>query len=128
MLKPDAPVKVYLARGTTDLRKSFNSLAGLVRETLECDPLSGDFFVFCGRQRTLIKILYWDGTGFWVLTKRLARGTFPWPDAKDSRTTIDLRPDELDDLLGGIDLRRATWRRWWRQPTTPLPAPPPLAV
>lgn len=115
MLSAGVPVKVYLARGTTDLRKSFNSLAGLVRQGLQCDPLSGDLFVFCGRQRRSIKILYWDGTGFWVLAKRLARGTFPWPDAHDDRATVDLRPGELDELLGGIDLRRTTWRRRCRQ-------------
>lgn len=130
MLTFGPSVKVYLARGTTDMRKSFDTLAGAVREVLAEDPLSGHWFVFCGRRRHLVKILYWDGTGFWLFAKRLARGTFAWPEPADGRTTIELRPDELGALLGGIDLRKTTWRRWWREvPGTSvgrpaLPAPP----
>jgi transposase len=120
-------IKVYLARGTTDMRKSFDSLAGAVRELLAEDPLSGPLFVFCGRRRHMVKILYWDGTGFWLLAKRLARGTFAWPEPEDMRPVLELRPDELGALLGGIDLRRTTWRRWWRS-TEALPAPPQLPV
>lgn len=134
MLTLGPSVKVYLARGTTDMRKSFDTLAGAVREVLAQDPLSGHLFVFCGRRRHLVKILCWDGTGFWLLAKRLARGTFAWPEPEDGRATIELRPDELGALLGGIDLSRTTWRRWWRQPMgaaaapPTLPAPPELPV
>jgi transposase len=119
-------IKVYLARGTTDMRKQFDGLAGAVRELLALDPLSGHLFVFCGRRRHIVRILYWDGTGFWLMSKRLARGTFAWPEVTDDRASIELRPDELGALLGGIDLGRTTWQRWWRQPTGALPAPPPL--
>jgi transposase len=119
-------VKVYLARGTVDMRKSFDSLAGVVREILDEDPLSGHLFVFCGRRRHLIKILYWDSSGFWLVSKRLARGTFAWPDAEDDRPAIELRADELSALLGGIDLRQTTWRPWWRGARGTLPAPPAL--
>jgi len=114
-------IKVYLARGTTDMRKSFDGLAGEVRELLAQDPLSGHLFVFCGRRRHLVKVLYWDGTGFWLVAKRLARGTFVWPEVEDDRRSIELRPDELGALLGGIDLRRTTWRPWWRQSPPALP-------
>jgi len=126
MLTLGPAIKVYLARGTTDMRKSFDGLAGTVRELLAEDPLSGHLFVFCGRRRHIVKILYWDGTGFWLVSKRLARGTFSWPDAADARAAIELRPDELGALLGGVDLRRTTWRRWWRRPTAALPPPPVL--
>jgi transposase len=121
-------IKVYLARGTTDMRKSFDSLAGMVREVLAQDPLSGHLFVFCGRRRHLVKILYWDGAAFWLVAKRLARGTFAWPEAEDDRPTIELRPDELGALLGGVDLRRTTWRRWWRKAAASLPEPPALPL
>jgi transposase len=123
VLSADPTPRVYLVRGVTDLRKSFDALAGLVRESLEHDPLSGDLFVFCSRQRRLIKILYWDGTGVWVLAKRLDRGRYRWPKEHDLRAAIDMTQAELDELLGGIDLRRGAWRRVLR-PTPKLPAPP----
>lgn len=126
MLTLGPSIKVYLARGTTDMRKSFDGLAGAVRELLAEDPLSGHLFVFCGRRRHMVKILYWDGTGFWLVAKRLARGTFSWPEATDARPTIALRSDELGALLGGVDLDRTTWRPWWRRPAGTLPAPPAL--
>lgn len=128
MLTLGPSIKVYLARGTTDMRKSFDALAGAVRELLAQEPLSGHLFVFCGRRRHIVKILYWDGSGFWLVAKRLARGTFAWPDATDTRPAIELRPDELAALLGGVDLRRTTWRPWWRQTAGALPAPPALPV
>ncbi len=126
MLTLSPSTKVYLARGTTDMRKSFDALSGAVRATLEGDPLSGHLFVFLGRRRHLVKILYWDGSGFWVLAKRLARGTFAWPEVDDQRKTIELRPDELVALLGGVDLRRTTWRPWLRRAAGALPPPPAL--
>lgn len=126
MLTLGPQVKVFLARGTTDMRKSFDTLAGAVRETLDQDPASGHLFVFLGRRRHLIKILYWDGSGFWVLAKRLARGTFAWPEVDDERRAIELRPDELSALVGGVDLRRTTWRPWWRKAAGALPPPPTL--
>jgi transposase len=116
-------VRVYLAPGPTDMRKSFDTLSALAREVLERDPLSGHLFAFCGRRRTLIKILVWDGTGFWLFAKRLARGTFAWPAVPaDGARRIDLRPDELAALLSGIDLGSATRRRWWRKDPKALEA------
>ena len=123
MLTFGPTVKVYLARGTTDMRKGFDGLAGAVAEILEQDPSSGHLFVFCGRRRHLLKILYFDGSGYWILAKRLAKGTFAWPSADDDRPAIELRPDELSALLGGIDLDKTTWRPWWRRPQEPPPVP-----
>lgn len=128
MLTLGPTIKIYLARGTTDMRKGFDGLAGAVREVMAQDASSGHLFVFCGRRRHMIKILYFDGTGFWVLAKRLARGTFAWPTVDDDRQAIELRPDELSALLNGIDLRQTTWRPWWRQPASPAPPPPVLPV
>jgi len=130
MLTFGPSVKVYLARGTTDMRKSFDSLAGEVSSVLAQDPASGHVFVFCGRRKHLVKVLYYDGTGFLLLAKRLARGTFSWPEPDDDRKAIELRPDELSALLGGVDLRKTTWRPWWRRPpqvaAPPIPALPAL--
>lgn len=128
MLTLSPSVKVYLAVGTTDMRKGIDSLGGAVRTILGQEPTSGHLFVFCGRRRNMLKILYWDGSGFWLLAKRLARGTFAWPGPEDGRSVVDLRSDELSALLGGVDLQKTTWRRWWRQGATTLPPPPTLPV
>ena len=82
MLSWAAPVQIYLARGTTDLRRSVDGLAGLVRNAMERDPFSGHLFVFCNRRRDRVKILVFESSGFWVLYKRLEKGTFAWPDGE----------------------------------------------
>ncbi len=71
--------RVYLAAGATDLRKSFDTLAGVVRESLRLGPLSGHLFVFTNSRKNRIKILFWDNTGWWVCAKRLEVGTLAWP-------------------------------------------------
>ena len=80
MFQLGAATKIYLAAGVTDMRKSFDTLCGVVRSWQEdtrsaqaaeaIDPLSGHFFVFCNRRRDRIKILYFDGSGLWVCAKR----------------------------------------------------------
>ena len=74
---------VYLACGATDLRKSYNGLAAVIKLKFQLDPYSRCMFAFCNRRRTLIKILQWDGSGFWILMKRLDRDAFHWPDTPD---------------------------------------------
>jgi transposase len=69
-------LKVYLSIDAADLRKSFNGLYGLAEGVLKEDPRRGGLFVFTNQRRNRIKILYWDGTGLWVMTKRLEKGTF----------------------------------------------------
>lgn len=115
MLTLSPGVRVYVAPGATDMRKSFLGLAAATRQVLEQDPLSGHLFAFCNRRRTLLKILFWDGTGFWVLAKRLAKGTFAWPVAAPDATCVTLRPDELGCILGGLDLSDSARRAWWRR-------------
>src|SRR6202161_3889838 len=66
--------RIYLAAGTTDMRKSFEGLYGLVRDRLACDPLSGHVFLFSNAQRNRLKLLFWDGSGLWVCAKRLEKG------------------------------------------------------
>jgi transposase len=79
MLTLSPAVRIYLATGATDLRRSIDGLAALVRERFTLDPLSGHLFLFRNRRGDRIKILAWDQGGFWVLYKRLERGTFAWP-------------------------------------------------
>jgi transposase len=109
-----AATRVYLATGTTDLRKSFEGLYGLVRDQLSCDPLSGHLFLFTNAQRNRLKLLFYDGSGLWVCAKRLDRGRFRWPDIEGESVKVVLTPEELALLLGGIDLRHTEHRRWHR--------------
>jgi transposase len=79
MLSFTGGLKVFVALEPCDFRKSFNGLEGLVRERLGEDPRAGALFVFTNRRHTRLKILYWDGTGLWLLIKRFEKGTFAWP-------------------------------------------------
>ena len=118
MLTLGAPVRVYLAPGVTDMRKSFDGLIALTQRVLRMDPLSGHLFAFCNRRRTLMKLLVWDGSGFLLLAKRLERGTFAWPEADPGQDRITLTVEELNWILGGLDLDRVTPRSWWRRAPT----------
>lgn len=96
--------RVYLACGATDLRKSIDGLAVLVREGFNLDPFSSSLFVFCNRQRDKLKILHWDHNGFWLHYRRLERGKFQWPAKNSSPAPISYR--ELRWLLDGLSLKQ----------------------
>lgn len=108
---------IYLALGTTDLRKGFEGLSDFVKHQLKGDPLSGHLFAFTNRGRNRIKLLFWDGTGMWLLTKRIGKGRFSWPDVEGTPSTAALRDlyEELTLLLSGIDLERTRSRAGWRK-------------
>lgn len=114
MLSLDRGQRIFLAAGPTDMRKAFDGLSGLVRADLGRDPLSGELFVFCNAARNRLKILLFEGAGLWVLAKRLERGTFAWPAVPASGRRIELSPEELALLLGGLDARELSPRRWKR--------------
>jgi transposase len=97
-------VRIWLSTAPADMRKGFDSLAALVREHLGHDPLSGHLFLFVGRHRDRIKILYWDRDGFALWYKRLEEGTFRLPSAKSVGASVELKASELAMLLAGIDL------------------------
>ena len=84
MLSFAGGLRVFLAIEPCDLRKSFNGLHALAAERLGEDPRGGGLFVFCNRRRTRLKMLYFDGAGLWVFTKRLEEGTFSWPKAAEA--------------------------------------------
>jgi len=107
--------RIYLAAGTTDMRKGFEGLYGLVRDQLELEPLSGHIFIFSNAQRNRLKLLFWDGSGLWVCAKRLERGRFGWPQAEAGQNQVVLSHEELALLVGGIDLAGSKRRAWFRK-------------
>lgn len=114
MLSFGSSTRIFLVTGVTDMRKSFDALSAIVSGTLQHDPYAGHAYVFCNRLRNRLKILLWDRSGFLIVAKRLERGTFAWPQSAGA--TIDMTPEELTLLLGGIDLRGAKSRRWYQRP------------
>ena len=114
MLSFTGGLKVFVALEPVDLRKGYNGLEGLVSERLGEDLRQGALFVFTNRRHSRLKILYWDGTGLWLLIKRLEKGTFSWPKALDpGRVKLKLAPEALAMLTDGIDLRGGRLRPWY---------------
>lgn len=110
MIPVPSGARVWLASGATDMRKGFAGLALLVQETLKRDPHGGHLFVFRGRRGDLIKVLWHDGQGACLFSKRLERGRFIWPSPVDGAVAISSA--QLGYLLEGIDWRNPvrTWR------------------
>ena len=126
MLSLSLPGRVFLCMLPTDMRKSFDSLAGLVEQQLGQDPLAGDLFVFRSRRGDRLKLLYWDGDGLAIWYKRLEEGTFVFPAPDPQRLPVGehglvIRPAELAMLLDGIDLTNVKRRKRFErsQPTMP---------
>ncbi len=105
MIGPPLGVRIWIAAGVTDLRRGFTGLSAAVQTVLEQDPFGGHVFVFRGRRGDLIKLLWWDGDGLCLFSKRLERGRFVWPKAESG--IVSLTRAQLSMLLEGID---------WRQP------------
>ena len=114
MLTISPAVRIYVATGATDLRRSIDCLVALVRQRFDLDPWSGHLFLFRTRRGDRLKILAWDQGGFWVLYKRLERGTFAWPTENDG-TPVTLRSGDLLLLLSGVDLTHTRRRRWYER-------------
>ena len=110
-----AATRIYVAVGSTDMRKGFEGLYGLVRDQLGLDPLSGHLCLFCNKGRNRLKVLYWDGSGLWICAKRLERGRFSWPSEGEQSARVTLSQEELSLLLGGIDLTRTRRKNWYRK-------------
>lgn len=106
MLNEISVDRVYLARGSTDLRKSIDGLAILVKEGFNLDPFSPNLFVFCNRGRDKLKILYWDQNGFWLFYRRLERGKFQWPSNSQNTMPLKITRRQLRWLLDGLSLEQ----------------------
>lgn len=128
MLSLSLPGRVFLCTLPTDMRKSFDSLAGLVQQHLDQDPLSGDLFVFRSKRGDRVKLLYWDQDGLAIWYKRLEEGTFVLPVADDQRGQVGahglvLRPAELAMLLDGVDLGSVQRQKRYQRPRIAAAAP-----
>ena len=118
MLSLPSALRIFLATEPADMRKGFDGLSLLVRERIAEDPLSGHLFMFRNKRGDRIKILYWDKDGFALWYKRIEKGIFRFPEAKDGR--VEVTPAEMAAVLEGIDLSRAR-----RLPRSSLPASQP---
>ncbi|WP_193371631.1 IS66 family insertion sequence element accessory protein TnpB [Pelagibius marinus] len=114
MIPVPASTKVWLAAGVTDMRKGFNGLSALVEKVLAQDPYCGHLFCFRGRRGDLLKVIWWDGQGACLFSKRLERGRFVWPSPADGKVMVTSA--QLAMLLEGIDWRAP--QRTWRPLTT----------
>ena len=114
MLTFPSALKIYLAVEPVDMRKSFNGLWSLAEQKLGENPRQGAVFVFVNKDRDRLKMLYWDGTGIWILAKRLEEGRFTWPVGSD-RTKLSLQPEALTMLMAGIDLKDGCRKAWYER-------------
>lgn len=116
MLSFTGSLKVFVALEPCDMRKGFEGLTGLVGDRLKEEVKSGALFVFGNKRHTRLKVLYFDGTGLWLMTKRLEAGTFSWPKPGDiQEAKMLLAPEALAMLTDGIDLKGAKMRPWYRR-------------
>lgn len=97
-------VEVFVGLDPIDLRWGFERLSGVVAEKLDRSARSGALFVFFGKRRSALKVLFWDGSGLCMFYKRLDRGTFRIPTGPEGATSLLVEERVLDDLLDGVDL------------------------
>lgn len=109
MLTLSPLVRVFVAAGATDMRRSVDGLSALVVSAMELDPFSGHLFLFRNRRGDRLKILVWDRSGFWVMYKRLEKGTFAWPEGAKSGP-LELTFPQLLMLLEGVDWKAVRMR------------------
>lgn len=98
-------IRIYVKPGYIDMRKQINALSVYVEESLNHNPLSGDLYIFCGKSRRTLKILYWDRNGFCMWQKRLEQDKFPWPLHEEE--VKEITEYELSMLLDGINFWNA---------------------
>jgi transposase len=97
--------KIFIRPGNTDLRKAVNGLASIIEQGMSGEPFSGNAYLFCNKERRLLKAVWWDKTGFWLSQKRLEKDKYPWPDTVEAAQ--ELSSEQLTMLLEGIDFFKA---------------------
>jgi transposase len=112
MLSIPSTVSIFLHTQPTDMRKGRDGLSGIVRHQFRADPLDGSLFLFINRRRDRIKILHWDGTGFWVYYKVLEAGTFEVIPCDGPCVKMDSTHFAM--LLAGVSMAKATRRKRYR--------------
>jgi len=105
MLNESGSGQVYLACGATDMRKSIDGLAALVKYSFDLDPFADAWFVFCNRGRDKLKLLRWDNNGFWLYYRRLEKGHFTWPSDSE-KGPMEISRRQLGWLLDGLRLEQ----------------------
>ena len=118
MLSLPATVRIWLCARPTDLRKSFDGLAAVVREALGGDPLSGNVFVFRNMAGDRVKLLLWEEDGYAIWYKRLEVGTFRFPAAADGSPRVEVGAADLVMLLAGVDLSSVKRSKRYHRPVT----------
>jgi len=115
MIQLTTHMRILVAIEPADFRKGIDGLARLCREALRSDPFSGGVFVFCNKSRKAVKILVYDGQGFWLCQKRLSKGRFGWWPQSVSAATRTLQAHQLAVLLSGGDPEAAQGVPPWRR-------------
>lgn len=111
MLNLTNETKIFAYTGATDMRKGFNGLSGIVREEFQADPTDGSLFLFINRRRDRMKLLYFDGGGFWLYYRLLETGTFETLTSTDGACQLQMDATELSMLLSGVSLIASQQRR-----------------
>jgi transposase len=112
MLAFPAGLRVFLASEAVDMRKQYNGLWTEALERLQEDPRQGAVFAFTNKSRDRLKLLYWDGTGVCILSKRLEKGRFTWP-AQAGVAKVQLQAEVLGMIMAGIDMTKTTRKKWF---------------
>ena len=105
-------VRIYFATGLVDMRNGIDGLRAVVEQTLKLNPDDGHLFVFIGKGKDKLKILFWDRNGYVIYFKRLERGRFQLPAVNERRTRVEMEAAQLAMLLDGIDLNAKRLARW----------------
>lgn len=105
-------VRIYFATGLVDMRNGVDGLRTIVEQVLKRNPNEGHLFVFVGKRRDMLKILFWDKNGYVIYFKRLERGRFQLPAVDEKRVKVQMEAAQLAMLLDGIDLNATRLARW----------------